>query len=75
MRYRALGYYGAWLQVDIQGLAPETTHYPGEFAEMALAHAFENKDEAIYRRGDLFKKRVALMNDWAGYFASSNASA
>ncbi len=43
----------------------EHTHYPGEVAEMALAHAVGDKVEAAYRRGDLFDKRVALMGDWA----------
>ncbi len=45
----------------------ETTAYPTEVAEMALAHAVGNKVEAAYRRGDLFEKRRRLMDDWAGY--------
>ncbi len=32
---------------------------------MALAHTIENKVEAAYRRGDLFNKRRALMDEWA----------
>jgi len=45
--------------------AAETTAYPREVAEMALAHAIDNQAEAAYRRGDLFEKRRALMRDWA----------
>jgi len=44
--------------------AAEQTAYPHEMAEMALAHAVNNKTEAAYRRGDLFKKRIRMMNDW-----------
>jgi integrase len=42
----------------------ETTAYPREVAEMALAHSIGNQAEAAYRRGDLFEKRRALMQDW-----------
>jgi hypothetical protein len=34
---------------------------------MALAHAIESKVEAAYRRGDLFEKRRAMMNEWASF--------
>lgn len=44
--------------------AAEQTAYPHEMAEMALAHAVNNKTEAAYRRGNLFKKRVRMMQDW-----------
>lgn len=42
----------------------EHTNYSNEVAEMALAHAIDNKVEAAYRRGDLFEKRRQMMNDW-----------
>ena len=45
----------------------ETTAYPSEVAEMALAHSVGSKVEAAYRRGDLFEKRRQLMDDWAGF--------
>jgi integrase len=45
----------------------EHTDYPSEVAEMALSHAVGNKVEAAYRRGDLFEKRMQLMNDWAAF--------
>jgi integrase len=47
--------------------AAERTHFPGEVAEMALAHAVGNKVEAAYRRGDLFEKRRRLMQQWATF--------
>lgn len=50
----------------------ERTAYPNEVAEMALAHAVGNKVEAAYRRGDLFEKRLAMMNDW-GQFCAGEA--
>jgi integrase len=45
----------------------ESTNYPSEVAEMALAHNVPNAVEAAYRRGDLFEKRTQVMADWANY--------
>lgn len=47
--------------------AAESTAYPGEVVEMALAHAIKNLTEAAYRRGDLLEKRSRLMDEWARY--------
>lgn len=47
--------------------AAETTNFPRDVAEMALAHAIGDKVEAAYRRGDLFDKRRKLMEAWAAY--------
>ena len=47
--------------------ASETTSYQNEVVEMALAHTVGNKVEQAYRRGDLFIKRVRLMQDWSDY--------
>ena len=47
--------------------AAESSTYPHDVCEMALAHTIANKVEAAYRRGDLFKKRKRLMQDWADY--------
>ena len=44
--------------------ASETTGFPHEVCEMALAHTIQNKAEAAYRRGDLFNKRRELMAAW-----------
>ena len=45
----------------------EVSSYPRDVAEMALAHVIENKVEAAYRRGDLFAKRVMMMEEWDIY--------
>jgi integrase len=55
--------------------AAERTGYAHEVAEMALAHAIENKVERAYRRGDLFDKRRRLMDDWSAYCAGTGAEA
>ena len=47
--------------------AAETTAYPNELLEIALAHTIGNKAEAAYRRGDMMEKRRRLMADWASY--------
>jgi integrase len=49
--------------------ARETTQYPNEVSEAALAHAIGDQTEAAYARGDLFHKRAGLMQDWADYLA------
>jgi integrase len=51
--------------------AAETTAYPNDVVEMALAHTVGNKVEAAYRRGDLFDKRRRLMADWAKYCSTA----
>lgn len=50
--------------------AAESTNYPSDMAEMALAHSISDKVEAAYRRGDMLKKRIRMMNDWAAYCGS-----
>ena len=47
--------------------AAERTDFPSEVVEMALAHTVGDKTEAAYRRGDLFDKRRALMDEWAEF--------
>jgi len=47
--------------------ASECTNHPLELSEMALAHTIDSKVEAAYRRGDLFAKRVSLMEEWDAY--------
>jgi integrase len=47
--------------------AGETTAYPREVIEHALAHLLKDKAEAAYARGDLLEKRRRLMTDWATY--------
>jgi len=45
----------------------ESTAYPRDVAEMALAHTIGDKVEAAYRRGDLWTKRQKLMRDWEAH--------
>jgi len=53
----------------------ESTQYPREVCEQALAHVRQDKAEAAYFRGDLFEKRRAMMEDWARFVAAiSNTS-
>ena len=47
--------------------AGETTAYPREVIEHALAHQLADAAEAAYQRGDLLRKRRALMDDWSTY--------
>lgn len=53
--------------------AAETTNFPREVAEAALAHALESKVEAAYRRSDLLVKRRKLMEAWAGFCGGTAA--
>jgi integrase len=47
--------------------ASESTSYPHDVCEMALAHTITSSVEAAYRRGDLLEKRRHMMDSWAAY--------
>lgn len=51
--------------------ARETTDYPREVAEAALAHTISDKTEAAYARGDLFDKRKTMMEHWSQFLTSA----
>ena len=53
----------------------EATSIQREVAEAALAHTLRDKVEAAYRRGDMFEKRRALMEDWANFCGRSPEAA
>ncbi|MEO0426176.1 MAG: integrase arm-type DNA-binding domain-containing protein [Pseudomonadota bacterium] len=53
--------------------AAEATHYQHEVREMALAHTISSAVERAYRRGDLFDRRRALMDDWARFLTTEKA--
>ncbi len=55
--------------------AGESTSYPREVIEHALAHQLKDKAEAAYARGTLFDKRRRLMDDWAKYCHTPQATA
>lgn len=49
--------------------AGETTSFPREIVEMALAHTIESKAERAYRRGRAVEKRRELMEAWGAFCA------
>ena len=51
----------------------ERTQYPGEMAEVALAHRISNAVEAAYRRGDMVEKRRRMMADWSDFLTGAEA--
>lgn len=53
----------------------ERTDTPRDVAEMALAHAIENKAEAAYQQSDLLAKRAILMERWATFATNPLESA
>ncbi len=53
--------------------AGETTTFPRELAEAALAHVVGDETERAYRRGDALEKRRKLMDAWAGFLANTKA--
>jgi integrase len=58
------------LRSTFRDWAAEKTEYPGDLAEVALAHKVANAVEAAYRRGDMMEKRRAMMRDWAAFLRS-----
>ncbi|MFZ5575932.1 MAG: tyrosine-type recombinase/integrase [Pseudomonadota bacterium] len=55
--------------------AGETTAYPREVIEHALAHQLKDKAEAAYARGTLFEKRRKLMEAWGKYATTKRTPA
>jgi len=47
--------------------ADESTNFPNEMVELALAHEVGDKTEAAYRRGSMFEKRRRMAEAWARY--------
>lgn len=55
--------------------AGETTSFPREVIEMALAHSLKDKTEAAYARGNLFEKRTTLINQWNDFCCRKGSTA
>ncbi len=53
----------------------ESTNYPRELAEAALAHTLKDKTEAAYARSDLLDKRRSLMAAWGAFCSRPEAPA
>jgi integrase len=51
----------------------DTTSFPREIAEAALAHTVGSKVEVTYRRGDALEKRRQLMQAWTDYCTGVSA--
>jgi integrase len=54
--------------------AGETTAFPREIAEAALAHIVGDQTERAYRRGDALDKRRHLMEAWADHCRGSGSN-
>jgi integrase len=52
----------------------DKTNFPGELAELALAHKVGDATEQAYRRGDGFEKRRRMMDAWAKFCVGSQAT-
>jgi integrase len=55
--------------------AGESTSYPRELAESALAHTLRDRVESAYARGDMIEKRRKMMADWATFCSRPAAPA
>ena len=55
------------LRSTFRDWAAERTTYPGDMAEVAIAHKISNAVEAAYRRGDMIEKRRRMMHDWSAF--------
>lgn len=71
LRARGLAYTVHGFRSSFREWAGETTDYPREVIEHALAHQLADKAEAAYQRGSLLPKRATLMDDWADYLTPS----
>jgi integrase len=52
----------------------ERTSYPRDLAEKALAHTLESKVEAAYQRSDMLERRAHMMESWATFLATPQAT-
>ncbi|RWI33284.1 MAG: integrase, partial [Mesorhizobium sp.] len=52
----------------------DSTSFPREVAEAALAHKVGDEVERAYRRSDALEKRRKLMQAWADYLSAPKAS-
>ena len=50
----------------------EATEFPGDWAELSLAHRVGSDAERAYRRGDLLDQRRKLMTAWTRYCAGES---
>lgn len=67
LRKRGLEYVPHGFRSTFRDWAGDSTEYPRELLEAALAHAIEDKTEAAYRRKSALERRRPLMQDWADF--------
>ncbi len=68
LKYNGITVHG--FRSSFRDWAGETSAFPKEVIEAALAHRLRDKAEAAYARGDLFTKRRMLMTAWAAFLTS-----
>lgn len=74
MGHQALTVHG--FRSTFRDWCAESTNFPRELAEAALAHVLTDKTEAAYQRGDMFERRRTLMEAWAEFcLATSDPTA
>lgn len=72
MEYADLTVHG--FRSSFRDWAAETTNFPRDLCEAALAHVIESKAEAAYQRGDKLERRRKLMEAWALYCSKEAAA-
>lgn len=54
--------------------ASETTEFPDDLSEAALAHQIRDKAKAAYKRGTMLEKRRKMMDAWARFATNVTSS-
>jgi integrase len=62
------------LRSSFRDWAGESTNFPREVCEAALAHTVGSAVKAAYRRGDALEKRRRLMEAWAAFCARQTSA-
>lgn len=70
MKYDGITVHG--FRSTFRDWAGETTGFPREVIEAALAHRIKDRAEAAYARSDLFDKRRSLMEAWANHVGTAS---
>ena len=73
---RAMGYKATahGFRSTFKDWAADTTDYPDEVSELALAHQVGSRVRRAYRRGKGLDVRRSLLQDWCDYAAGGKAS-
>lgn len=74
MRRMGLAFVPHGLRSTFRDWTAERTNYPRDLAEKALAHVLESKVEAAYQRSDMLERRAHMMDAWAKFLATPQAT-